>query len=37
MADYFIDDYYIVQKGLANDGINTDTGRGSAPSFYINK
>ena len=37
MADYFIDDYYIVQKGLANGGIITDTGRGSAPSFYINK
>lgn len=37
MADYFIDDYYIVQKGLTNGGIITDTGRGSAPSFYINK
>lgn len=37
MADYFIDDYYIVQKGLVNGGIITDTGRGSAPSFYINK
>ena len=37
MADYFIDDYYIVQKGLSNGGIITDTGRGSAPSFYINK
>ena len=37
MADYFIDDYYIVKKGIENGGIITDTGRGSAPSFYINK
>lgn len=37
MADYFIDDYYIVKKGIENGGVITDTGRGSAPSFYINK
>ena len=35
-ADYFIDNYYIMQKGIKNGGWLTKTGRGSAPSFFTN-
>lgn len=38
MADYFIDDYYIVKRGVEKyGGIITPTGRGSAVSMYLNK
>ena len=38
MADYFIDDYYIVKRGVQKyGGIITPTGRGSAVSMYLNK
>lgn len=38
MADYFIDDYYIVKRGVEKyNGIITPTGRGSAVSMYLNK
>lgn len=38
MADYFILDYEVVELAKKKyDGVLTRTGRGSAPSFYINK
>ena len=38
MADYFILDYEVVKLAKEKyDGVLTRTGRGSAPSFYINK
>ena len=37
MADYFIDNYYIIRKGQENGGHLTKTGRGSAVSFITNK
>lgn len=37
MADYFIDDYYIMRRGKEKGGHLTSTGRGSAVSFYTNK
>ena len=38
MEDYFILDYHIVKKGREDyNGLLTKTGRGSAPSFIINK
>lgn len=37
MADYFIDDYFIVKKGLKNGGSLTKTGRGSGCGEFINK
>lgn len=37
MADYFIDNYYIIKKGKENGGHLTKTGRGSAVSFITNK
>jgi DNA polymerase III alpha subunit len=37
MADYFIDDYYIVKRAIEKGGLLTDTGRGSGVSFYTNK
>jgi len=38
MADYFIDDYYIVKRGVEKyNGIITPTGRGSAVSMFLNK
>ena len=38
MADYFILDYEVVKLAKDKyDGVLTRTGRGSAPSFYINK
>lgn len=38
MEDYFILDYEIVKKAVEEyGGVLTKTGRGSAPSFYINK
>ncbi|BAO04764.1 DNA polymerase III alpha subunit [Clostridium botulinum B str. Osaka05] len=38
MEDYFILDYEIVKKAINKyNGVLTRTGRGSAPSFYINK
>lgn len=37
MADYFIDDYFIVKKGLKNGGLLTKTGRGSGCGEFINK
>ena len=36
MADYFIDNYYIIRQGKANGGWLTKTGRGSAVSFITN-
>ena len=35
-ADYFLDDYYIVKKGIENGGVITTTGRGSGVSFITN-
>lgn len=35
-ADYFIDNYYIINKGKENGGWLTKTGRGSAVSFITN-
>lgn len=37
MADYFIDNYYIIKKGIENGGTLTMTGRGSGCSFLTNK
>lgn len=37
MADYFIDNYYIIKKGKENGGRLTKSGRGSGVSFYTNK
>lgn len=38
MADYFVLNYYIIKKAIEDyNGVITRTGRGSAPSFYINK
>lgn len=36
MADYFILDYHIVDKGKKNGGVITYTGRGSGSGFYTN-
>lgn len=36
MADYFIDNYYIIKKGIGNGGCLTKTGRGSAVSNITN-
>lgn len=36
MADYFLIDYKIVQRGLDKGGIITKSGRGSGVSYYIN-
>ena len=36
MADYFLIDYKIVQRGLKKGGIITKTGRGSGVSYYVN-
>jgi len=36
MADYFIDNYYIIRKGKENGGWLTKTGRGSCVSFATN-
>lgn len=36
-ADYFIDDYYIIKKGIENGGVITSSGRGSGVSFITNK
>lgn len=36
MADYFIDNYYIIHKGKENGGWLTKSGRGSAVSFITN-
>ena len=36
MADYFIDNYYIIKKGIENGGCLTKTGRGSAVSNITN-
>jgi DNA polymerase III alpha subunit len=37
MEDYFLLNYEIIKKAKEKGGILTRTGRGSAPSFYINK
>lgn len=38
MAEYFLLNYYIIKNSVEKyNGIITKTGRGSAPSFYINK
>lgn len=38
MANYFLIDYYVAKNGQEKyDGRLTNTGRGSAPSFYITK
>lgn len=37
MSDYFIDNYYIIKKGIENGGLLTRTGRGSGCSFLTNK
>lgn len=37
MADYFIDNSHIIQRGKEKGGHLTSTGRGSAVSFYTNK
>ena len=36
-ADYFINDYYLVEEAKKNGGVITPSGRGSGVSFYINK
>ena len=36
MADYFLIDYDIVQRGIKKGGIITKTGRGSGVSYYVN-
>lgn len=36
MADYFLDDYFIVKRGIEKGGIITKTGRGSGVSYYVN-
>lgn len=36
MADYFLIDYKITQRGVENGGIITKTGRGSGVSYYVN-
>lgn len=37
MEDYFLLNYEIVKRAKEKGGILTRTGRGSAPSFYVNK
>lgn len=38
MAEYFVFNYYIIKNAIEKyGGVITKTGRGSAPSFYINK
>ena len=37
MAEYFVLNYKIVKRAKELGGVLTKTGRGSAPSFYINK
>lgn len=37
MEDYFLFNYEIIKKAKEKGGILTRTGRGSAPSFYLNK
>lgn len=38
MAEYFVLNYYLIKNATENHhGVITRTGRGSAPSFYINK
>lgn len=38
MAAYFVLNYYIIKNAIEkHNGVITKTGRGSAPSFYINK
>ncbi|MGG0308257.1 PHP domain-containing protein [Priestia megaterium] len=37
MEDYFLLNYEIVRKAKEKGGVLTRTGRGSAPSFYVNK
>ena len=38
MAEYFVLNYYIIKNAIEkHNGVITKTGRGSAPSFYINK
>lgn len=36
-ADYFLCDNKMIQKGISKGGLITDTGRGSAVSFFTNK
>jgi DNA polymerase III alpha subunit len=36
-ADYFLSDYQMIQRGIEKGGMITQTGRGSAVSFYTNK
>lgn len=36
-ADYFLLNYEVIKKGVENGGIITPSGRGSGPSFVINK
>lgn len=36
-ADYFLDDYHIVKRGIEKGGVITPSGRGSGVSFYTNK
>ena len=35
--DYFLLNYYVIKRAIEKGGVLTRTGRGSAPSFYINK
>lgn len=37
MADYFIDNYHVIRRGKELGGHLTNTGRGSAVSFFTNK
>lgn len=37
MEDYFLVNYEIIKRAKEKGGVLTRTGRGSAPSFYINK
>lgn len=37
MEDYFLLNYEVIKRAKENGGVLTRTGRGSAPSFYVNK
>ncbi|GLO66282.1 PHP domain-containing protein [Oceanobacillus kimchii] len=37
MEDYFLLNYEVIKKAKSYGGVLTRTGRGSAPSFYVNK
>lgn len=37
MEDYFLLNYHVIKRAKEKGGVLTRTGRGSAPSFYLNK